>query len=101
MNRHELITKAIYDAIGEVNGMLEPEQALEKSPDTILFGESGKLDSLAIVNLMIAVEEKIERIFSRTVSLMDAVIAAENARWTVAALANYIEERVELVGVGR
>ncbi len=98
MESYEQITQAVYDAIDEVNEMREPDEAIEKSPDTVLIGESGKLDSLGLVNLAVAVEKNIERGFKETISVMDLVPTAEESAWTVAGLAKSIAERVGRAG---
>ena len=71
MTNNERITNVIFSAVEEVNDQLPRKQRLEKSIGTILFGKSGKLDSLALVNLIVAVEEKIQEEFGVTVTLAD------------------------------
>ena len=94
MECYEQITQLIYDAIGEVNAILKPQQALEKSPDTVLIGESAKLDSLGFVNFVAALEENIQRIFEKDISLVDVMLFGEQSDWTVASLAKRIAELV-------
>jgi acyl carrier protein len=91
MEHNNQIIQAIYDAISEVNKSRGPEQLLERSPDTVLIGE-GKLDSLQFLNLTIAVEEKIEQMFKKTISVTDAALLGDEVEpLTVVALANRIE----------
>ncbi len=91
MEYYKQIILAIYDAIGDVNRSLEPEQALERSPETLLLGD-GKLDSLRFVNFTVAVEENIERMFKKTISVTEAaLLGAESEPLTVSALAARIE----------
>lgn len=71
MIEKEKLKQAIYGAIDEVNRQLSSEQRLEKSMNTILLGSSGKLDSLGLVNLIVAAEQKVEEGFSVTISLTD------------------------------
>jgi acyl carrier protein len=95
---HQQIMQAIYAAITEVNEMLEPGKALEKSPDTVVMGKSAKLDSMGFVTLITSVEENVERTLNETISLMDVFgDAAESSRWTVADLAKDIAELVNRV----
>jgi acyl carrier protein len=61
----------IFSAIDEVNERLSGEEQLEKSINTTLFGESGKLDSLGLVNLIVAIEQKIEDEYGITVVLVE------------------------------
>ncbi len=42
---------------------------LEKAEDEILTGELGKLDSLGLINLIVAVEEEIEEASGTSISL--------------------------------
>jgi acyl carrier protein len=90
MNDYKQIMQAIYDAMGEINRALEPERALERSPQTLLIGD-GKLDSLQFLNLTVAVEENIERMFKKAVSVTEAALLGDEAEpLTVAALAHRI-----------
>jgi hypothetical protein len=93
MERNDAVTQLVYAAIDEVNSTLSPEQALKKSPDTVIIGVTGSLDSVGVVNFVIAVEDGIERKFRETINLMDAMIAA-NTEWTVAAVGKCIEEQL-------
>ena len=71
MIEKERLKQAIFGAIDEINRQLTSEQRLEKSMDTILLGSLGKLDSLGLVNLIVATEQKVEEGFSVTISLAD------------------------------
>ncbi len=97
MERYELTIRLIYDAIGEINENKhenKPEQTLDPTPDTVLIGESAKLDSLDFVNLFVSIEEKVRMAFNREISLPDIMALAEGNRWTVAALAKCIVDQV-------
>jgi acyl carrier protein len=100
MERYEQIMQAIYDAIGEVNQMLAPEQTLERSPDTVLIGD-GKLDSLRFLELTLAVEGNIERGFKKTISVTEvALLGDEPDPLTVATLAERIARLVGCAAQG-
>ena len=60
MTERDKILKSIYNAVDEVNEQLPEGQSLEKSPSTVLLGESGKLESIDLVNILVATEENIE-----------------------------------------
>ncbi len=62
------ITEAIFRAIDQVNLQLAKEK-LEKSEDAILTGKSGKLDSLGLINFIVAVEEELEEASGMSISL--------------------------------
>jgi hypothetical protein len=89
----------LYEAIDEINGTLEPQQAVDRSPETVLFGESSRLDSLAFVNFAVTVEEKISRAYKQTFSLFDLLSAEARGEWTVADLARGIAGELQRRGV--
>jgi acyl carrier protein len=67
----EKITQAIFDAIDEINEQLSDEQKLIKSPDLVLYGDAGTLDSIGLVNLTVATEQRLEEIFEISLTLAD------------------------------
>ena len=71
MITHENIIQTIFEAMDEVNERQPENQQLNKSPNTILFGKDGKLDSLGLVNLVVATEQRIEEKYCVTISLAD------------------------------
>lgn len=90
MSSYLQAVQLLYDAIGVANETLEPGQRLTLTPDTVLLGEGGKLDSLGFVNFAVTVEEGLERDFGQNVNVMDIVTASERVHWTVADLAERI-----------
>ncbi len=92
MQLNEPIIQAIYQAIDEVNGMLGPDEVLERSLDAVLVGESGNLDSLSFLSFAVTVEENIERAFNETISLTEIVASVDDKIWTAGNLATSIEE---------
>lgn len=94
MEFYQQIIQAIYDAISEVNLSLQAGQMLEGAPETVLLGD-GKLDSLQFLNLTVAVEENIERMFKQTISVTDAALLGDETEpLTVAALAHRIQSLI-------
>lgn len=87
MHSYETVLRAIYDAIDEINETAGPHEAVEKSPDAVLLGETGQLDSLGFVTLIASVEENVEQAFNVTINVMDAV-TLEDDSFTVDMLAN-------------
>jgi len=77
MTERDKILKSIYEAVDEVNEQLPEDQALEKSPDTVLLGESGKLESIDLVNILVATEENIEEAFDTPISITDERAVSE------------------------
>jgi D-alanine--poly(phosphoribitol) ligase subunit 2 len=67
----------IYAAVDEINGQLPPGQRLQKTPETVLLGDGAALDSLAFVNLLVAVEGEVERAGGPAVGLLDELGKAD------------------------
>ena len=90
------IVNAIYAAIDEMNEQQPKGRQIEKTPETALFGEKGMLDSLGLVNLIVAVEQQLEDELGVTVTLADEkAISQRNSPFrTVDSLADYIETQV-------
>ncbi len=50
----------VYDCIDELNRQLPAGSRLVKSPDTALLGEGSTLDSLSLINFIVAFEEALQ-----------------------------------------
>lgn len=104
MTQNGSVVQAIYDAIDEVNQQLPGKQRIEKSTDTVLFGRSGKLDSLGLVNLIVSVEERVEEEFGIVITIADErAMSQRNSPFkSVGTFADYIslllEERTRIDG---
>jgi len=92
MTKNRRIIQAIFNAVDEVNPQLPREQQLQKSIDTIIADRSGKLDSLGLVNLIVATEQKIEEEFGKAITLADEKAFSQKSSpfKTIETLANYI-----------
>jgi len=89
---YDKVIQALFKAMDDVNQLLPKKEQLEKSEETVLSGESGKLDSLGLVNLIVAAERKIEEDFGLHVPLTNekVMLQSENPFKTVRTLATYI-----------
>lgn len=92
MNENVQVAQVVYDVIDELNAQLNHEGRLTKSHDTVLHGETGGLDSLGLVNLIVGVEEEIEERTGVMLSLVDELIVftEESPFRTVGALIEYV-----------
>lgn len=94
MEQHEKIISLIFRAIDEVNEFLPPESRLEKTSETVLSDKfaQGALDSLGMVNFIIALEQLIDQEMGVSLSLADDLIISEqhNPFQTVGILADNI-----------
>ena len=89
----EQIAQLIFNAIDEVNQLLPEQERLVKSIDTVLFGNKGKLDSLGLVSLIVAIEQKIEEALEIPITLADerALSQKRSPFRTIGTLADYID----------
>lgn len=71
MNR-ETILKTIHESIDELNETFAPPIPLEKTQETVLYGEGAALDSLGFVNFVSILEEKCENDLGISVSITDS-----------------------------
>ena len=93
----EKILQLIYEAIDVLNTQLPQEEYIEKHDGTALFGSGSKLDSLDLINLVVAVEQNIEDEFDVTITLADErAMSQETSPFkTVGTLTDYIEMILE------
>ena len=94
---NEKVKALVYNAIDEVNELLESEQQITKSDETVLFGEEGVLDSLGLVKLIVAVEGKVQEEFDVPVTLANekAMSMKNNPFQTVGALTAFTTSLLE------
>lgn len=91
----ERILRAVYRAIDEVNKQLPKGIYLNKSPDEVLYGKSGKLESLDFVTLIMEVEEKINEEFGGdAITIADEnLLSKEKSPFsTISTLTDYLAE---------
>jgi acyl carrier protein len=92
MAQKEKIIEVIYAVIDEINETLPEDGKLKASPETILFGKNGSLDSLGIVSLITGIEQKIEEELGATINLANekAMFSKDSPFETIGKLTNYI-----------
>jgi D-alanine--poly(phosphoribitol) ligase subunit 2 len=59
----------IMNAVNDMNALRSKEALIEKGFDLPLFGIDGQLDSLALVNLLVTIEQQAESEFGVVVTL--------------------------------
>jgi acyl carrier protein len=89
----EKIIQAIFEAINDINSQTVKDKRLAKSADTKLYGGDGPLDSLGLVNLIVATEERLEDLCGLSISLAEEhVLDEDESRFeTVASMADFVE----------
>ena len=90
----EKILSCVYAAVDEANEDRVDLPPLKKSPDTPIQGVGTDLDSLALINFLVATEEKVEQEFQVVVPLSDdrALIQEPSPFKTISTVVAYVEE---------
>ena len=93
----KIILDLIFDTIKKFNNEYSEEIHLEISPNTVLLGHGSKLDSLGLINLIVAVEQNVQDKFDITITLADERAMSQEVSpfKTVSSLADYIEMILE------
>lgn len=91
-----IATQIVHGAVDDINEQLPPVERLEKKPDTVLSSETGGLDSLTLINLVVEVESRTEQELGRTVTLVteDAFSLSPSPFSTIGSLAGYLHDLV-------
>ena len=94
MTNIERVRKVIFCAIDVVNEQMSEDKRIDQNADIVLFGKGGRLDSLGLLNLMIAMEEKIEEEFGLTLTLAseEAMSLDRSPFRTIESLTNYTSQ---------
>ncbi len=86
------VRQIVFDAIGEINQQLPKDKRVEKSLGAGLFGDTGSIDSLGLINLIVETEQKIENEFGVELTLTDQEMMSHQKSpfQTVGSFVNYI-----------
>ena len=86
------VDQILFAAIEEINEQLPSNQTIKADKSTMLFGKDGVLDSLTLVNLIVAAEQKVQEILNIAITLADdRAMSQKNSPFkSVESLANYI-----------
>lgn len=95
MNDRDVV-RLIFETIDEMNDFLPPGGQLQKSMETHLLGRQGKLDSLALVNFIVMLEQNIADEFGAAVALADEKAFSRDSSpfRTVQTLTDYVTGRL-------
>jgi acyl carrier protein len=87
------IIDIIYAAIDDLNEQLPAGRKLEKTPETVLLGTGGTIDSVGFINLIVLLEEKCQDNFGVAVTLTEETAADDTFR-NIASLERHISSLV-------
>ena len=94
MTSYERALALVYDAIDVINTQQPAARRLRKSPDTVIVGLGGSLDSLGVVNFVLTLEEKIAAGGTTLPLLDDDVMVEHSPLRTVDSVSRYIAEHL-------
>ena len=91
MAGREEVRDVVFSAIDEMNELLPKGRQMKKNLESVIFGEDG-LDSLDLINFLVAVEGKVEGQFGVVISLLDEKAMADmNSQYrTTSGLVDYM-----------
>ena len=93
----ERITRVLFDVIDQLNRQRPKDDQLDKSETIILSGAGGHLDSLDLINFMLAVEQKLEEEFHASIVLTDngVLFSDDGPLQSVASFAGYLAQQLQ------
>lgn len=96
MAKIDKVNQIIFYALDMIDQQSSKGRKLGKSPSTILLGKGGTLDSLEILNLIIAIEQSLEEEFSVRLTLVnEKAMSPEHSPFrTIGTLTEYILQRL-------
>lgn len=97
MTDRSAVLRAIYAAVDDLNAQRGGKRKIEKAKDAPLYDKTGQLDSLELVNLVVAVEQKIEKELGILLTLAsDRAFSEQKSPFkTVGTLANFVETLIK------
>ena len=97
MEQKQKIINLVFSVIDEINKELSKDEQIIKSLDSVIYGSNGQLDSLGLVNFVVAVEQKIEDVFEKSINLADdKAMSEKNSPFqTIETFVNYIYDVLE------
>ena len=90
----EDILALVYSAIDDIDAVNAEGAPLQKAPEARLLGSDSGVDSLTFVNLVVALEERIQKTLGKSVVLVDEdnMAAEEHPFRTVGTLSEYVDK---------
>ena len=87
----------VYPAVDEIKHVLPEGAKLHRSPETVLFGNGAVLDSINLVNFILAVEERAEAVTGRQIRLVteNAMSRSKSPFKTLQTISDYVDELMQ------
>jgi acyl carrier protein len=97
MDQTSSLTSTIMNCISQLNKQLAVGDRLGSSPDTILMGEGGALDSLGLITLFVNIEQELQSKHGLYCPLLETATSEENpdAMRTISKLLDWISQNAK------
>ena len=97
MKTRSEVLECVRNAIDRFNEEAPADKNIEFSVDAALFGHSGALDSLSLVNLIVLIEQTVEDTLGIAVSLADekALSMKRSPFATVGTVIDYLQRLIQ------
>ena len=97
MDTPDKVQRAIDAAVADVNLTLRKEDPpLTSDPSFLLVGDGGRLDSLGLVNFMVALDKRLAEIVGRPVPVIDLLMSGDGVPFdTLGSLRDLLIRKVE------
>ena len=101
MANKDQVIQTVFKAIDDVNALLMAGQRLAKARQTVLSSESGGLDSLGLVNLIVALEQRLQQDFETGLALVseDSMSQQNSPFRDVESLSEYVTMLLQKKGL--
>jgi acyl carrier protein len=96
VDRAQVLATVIYPAMREIAPTLRSDVTYREDPDATLFGKDGVIDSLGLVTLVVAVEQRVAAAYGKQITLasQQAMSRSSSPFRTLGRLADYVIELV-------
>lgn len=90
------IENSVFDTIREFNRQQPPNQQIGFEPESVLLGDGGVLDSLGVINLIVAIEQNLRTSMGAQVDLLSEAVGDSGAEKlaSIGALAREIHRQL-------
>lgn len=96
MLNRDTAVRLVTEALVEVNRTLDADRELSAAEDSVLVGDGAPLDSLGLINLIVALEARVQETCGVEIGLIEAAgMNAEQSPFrTVRTLVDYLAEQI-------
>lgn len=95
MIHDQMVWEVIKSVVSEINKMLPKNQLITPEPETVIVGNGSLIDSLALLNFLILIEDNISNRIGKNISLVEHLINEGCAIQNLGNLATFIDQEIK------